>query len=122
MLWVGVLGATCSTTASVPQLWKTFKYDAVDDLHPFTMCIRLVGCVMWCVYGVQRDEWILAVSSAVAGLVEALLLAKYLKLYPTNLTQSDEDRAPTMYTALFTYRRRCLATSFRAVNRSHSGA
>ena len=92
---VGVLAAVCSTSASVPQLWKTYVHNATDDLHPLTMCIRLTGCVLWCVYGVMRGEWTLTVASSIAFLVELSLLAKYSELCPTDSNPLEESRAPT---------------------------
>ena len=75
--WISVVAAICSTTASLPQVWKSYKYNAVQDLHPFTLTIRMLGCASWCTYGIMKEEITLAISSAIAFLMECLLL--YMK-------------------------------------------
>jgi uncharacterized protein with PQ loop repeat len=76
--WIGVVGAICSTTASLPQLWKSYKHHATKDLHVFTLCIRIIGCIAWCSYATLLNEYTLATSSAIAFVIECLLfIAKY---------------------------------------------
>lgn len=72
--WIGVVAAICSTTASIPQLWKSYKDHATKDLHMFTLCIRMLGCISWCVYAILLKEYTLATSSAIAFVIECLLL------------------------------------------------
>lgn len=74
---ISVVAAICSTIASLPQLWRSCKYHAVQDLHPFTLTIRMLGCASWCAYGLMKEEFALAISSAIAFLLECLLL--YMK-------------------------------------------
>ena len=80
-LWIGIVGAICSTTASLPQVWKSYKYQATKDLHLFTLCIRIVGCGAWCSYGILLNEYPLAISSAIAFTTECLLLVAKCKYH-----------------------------------------
>lgn len=74
IFWIGVVGAVCSTTASIPQLWKSYKYHATKDLHIFTLCIRMLGCIAWCCYAILLKQYPLATSSGIAFIIECLLL------------------------------------------------
>jgi len=77
--WFGVIGAICSTTASIPQLWKSYKYRATKDLHIFTLCIRIMSCSAWCCYAFLLQEYTLATSSSIAFVIECLLLIAKIK-------------------------------------------
>jgi uncharacterized protein with PQ loop repeat len=80
IFWISIAAALFSTTASLPQVWNAFKHNAVHDLHPFTLTIRMLGCASWCTYGIVKEEVALTISSAIAFLIECLLLyGKYRK-------------------------------------------
>lgn len=76
--WIGIVAALCSTTASLPQVWQSYKEKVTKDLHSFTMVIRMSGCGAWAVYGIMTEDITLAVSSTMAFFIECLLIfAKY---------------------------------------------
>lgn len=81
IFWIGIVGAICSTTASLPQIWKSYKYHATKDLHMFTLCIRIIGCSAWCLYGILLKEYPLAISSAITFIIECLLLIAKCKYH-----------------------------------------
>jgi len=71
---VGLFAAICSSLASVPQLIAAYRDKRTKDLHIITMFIRGIGCMTWIVYSILKRDFILAVSSSIAFLVEFLLI------------------------------------------------
>ena len=71
---VGLFAAICSSLASVPQLIAAYRDKRTKDLHIITMFIRGIGCMGWIVYSILKRDFILAVSSSIAFLVESLLI------------------------------------------------
>tara|TARA_B110000908_G_scaffold172322_1_gene239045 strand:- start:8690 stop:9013 length:324 start_codon:yes stop_codon:yes gene_type:complete len=79
IFWIGCLAACFSSLASLPQLFKAYRHGSTQDLHPLTMVIRSIGCLLWSFYAITKKDLILLISSVIALLVEVLLLiAKYI--------------------------------------------
>ena len=85
IFWLGLVAGLCSTVASLPQLWAAYHYRATQDLHAYTLCLRMVGCLSWCYYGLLLEEYTLAVSSALAFLIECLLIIAKCNYHPATV-------------------------------------
>lgn len=71
MEYIAIIAAICSTSASLPQLFKTDQH-----LSTVSMGLRGVGGLTWSMYGIMRGEWALAISSAVVVGIESALCFK----------------------------------------------
>ena len=89
LLWLSIFAAVCSTTASLPQL---FKKETVSLSH-ISLGLRFTGAVLWASYGVLREEYVLMACSTTAGIIETLLLCKTCQSSPNDTLPSPTDDA-----------------------------
>lgn len=81
-VWVGLLAATFTTLAFVPQVVKTWRTKSAADLSIGTFAMFCLGVALWLVYGVlQRDLPIILANVvtlvlALAILVQALVFRR----------------------------------------------
>ncbi|MEX2601055.1 MAG: SemiSWEET transporter [Balneolaceae bacterium] len=54
--WLGLLAATLTTCAFVPQVWKTWKSGSAKDLSLGTFSILGTGVFLWLVYGLMIND------------------------------------------------------------------
>jgi len=71
MFIISVMAALCSTTASVPQMLGN-----VSRLSNMTMTLRGLGAVLWCIYGIFVEEYVLVASSLLAVVIELALFIR----------------------------------------------
>lgn len=90
MFVISVLAAVCSTTASIPQLMGN-----VEELSNVTMILRGIGALLWCIYGILKQEYALVVSSAAAGIIEGSLFVKTNYHTPKRWNSSLSDTVPS---------------------------
>ena len=81
LLWLSILAAIFSTTASLPQLVKK----ETQSLSHVSMGLRFTGAALWAVYGLFRGEYVLMACSASAGIIETLLLWKSCRSSPNDI-------------------------------------
>jgi len=89
LLWLSVLAAVCSTTASLPQLFKK----ETKSLSHISLGLRFTGAVLWSSYGFLREEYVLMVCSTTAGIIETLLLCKMCRSSTNDTVPSPTDAA-----------------------------
>jgi len=89
MFLISILAAILSTTASIPQI-----LGSTSRLSNVTMTLRGIGAILWVIYGTSEQQYALAISSAIAAMVECLLFTR------TNyyrVTESDDtEHCPTV--------------------------
>lgn len=82
MTWVMILGlvaATLTTIAFVPQVVKTWKTKSAKDLSLGMYSIFCTGVILWLIYGIIRaDIPIIAANTVTLSLTLMLL---YFKLF-----------------------------------------
>jgi uncharacterized protein with PQ loop repeat len=89
LLWLSILAAVCSTTASLPQLLKK----ETKSISHISLGLRFTGAVLWTIYGLLREEYVLMACSATAGIIETLLLCKTCRSSPNDTLSSPTDDA-----------------------------
>lgn len=89
LLSLSVLAAVCSTTASLPQLFKK----ETESLSHISLSLRFIGAVLWASYGLLRAEYVLMICSMTAGIIEILLLCKTCRSLPNDTLSSPTDDA-----------------------------
>jgi MtN3 and saliva related transmembrane protein len=75
--YIGFVAGALTTGAYLPQVWKTWRSKAVDDIS-LAMCWALfLGIGLWLVYGLCIGAWaVIAANAACLALVAALLRMK----------------------------------------------
>ncbi|MEX0362115.1 MAG: SemiSWEET family sugar transporter [Allomuricauda sp.] len=74
---IGLVAASLTTSAFVPQVYKTWKTKSTRDIS-FTMYgAFLVGTILWLYYGIRHESLAIILANAVTGiLVVCMLLLK----------------------------------------------
>ncbi len=72
---IGLIAATLTTLAFLPQVVRTWRRRSADDLSAGTFLLLFTGIVLWLLYGVLRRDPIIILANAVGvTLVGSLLL------------------------------------------------
>ncbi len=72
---IGLLAATLTTLAFLPQVVRTWRRRSADDLSAGTFLLLFTGIVFWLFYGILRRDPIIILANAVGvTLVGSLLL------------------------------------------------
>ena len=81
---VGFIAGLVTTSATLPQVWKTFRNKSGEGLS-FRMLLTLaIGLGLWIVYGIMSKSLPLIVTNTIVLLLILLLIGMKLKF----------DRAP----------------------------
>nr|WP_299072513.1 SemiSWEET transporter [uncultured Allomuricauda sp.] len=75
---IGLVAATLTTSAFVPQVYKTWKHKSTRDIS-FTMYLAFfVGTMLWLYYGIQHQSLAIILANAITGILVLFML--FLKL------------------------------------------
>lgn len=75
---VGLVAATLTTAAFVPQVYKTWKTKSVKELSLTMYLVMFMGILLWLTYGILINSFSIMLANIVTGLLVLLLI--YLKL------------------------------------------
>lgn len=75
---VGLVAATLTTAAFVPQVYKTWKTKSVKELSLTMYLVMFIGISLWLTYGILINSFSIILANIVTGLLVLLLI--YLKL------------------------------------------
>ncbi|MDT0606642.1 SemiSWEET family sugar transporter [Croceitalea rosinachiae] len=76
---IGLIAATCTTTAFVPQVYKALKEKSTADIS-FTMYLVLfVGLILWLIYGIQYDSLAIILANAITAILVLIMLILKIK-------------------------------------------
>lgn len=74
---IGFMAAALSTTAFIPQVYKTWKYKSTKDISLTMYLVLLTGLILWLVYGIYHNSFpIILANGVTAALVFFVLLLK----------------------------------------------
>lgn len=77
--YLGLAAGALTTGAYLPQVWKTWRGKAVDDIS-LSMCWALcLGIGLWLVYGLCIRAWAVVAANAASLVLVAALLRMKLK-------------------------------------------
>lgn len=74
MEWLGVVAATLTTLAFVPQAVKTIRTRDTRSISLGMYAVFTVGIVFWFAYGLVLDSWPMIVANAVTFVLAATIL------------------------------------------------
>ena len=74
---VGLVAATLTTAAFVPQVYKTWKTKSVKELSLTMYLVMFMGILLWLTYGILINSFSIILANIVTGLLVLLLI--YLK-------------------------------------------
>jgi len=74
---IGLLAATCTSVAFIPQVLKVWRTPSTADISIGMFALLVVGIVHWPVYGVMLGDLPLIAANVVTlGLAGAILILK----------------------------------------------
>jgi MtN3 and saliva related transmembrane protein len=74
---LGLIAATLTTSAFVPQVFKAWRTKRTRDISGPTFLVLFVGIVLWMVYGaLKADPVIIAANATTEVLVISILVLK----------------------------------------------
>jgi MtN3 and saliva related transmembrane protein len=76
---LGLLAATLTTAANIPQVIKCWRTREADDLSLAMIVTLGSGLALWTVYGALRGDLVVVIGNAVALLIAFALLALKLR-------------------------------------------
>lgn len=76
---VGLIAAILTTSAFVPQVYKTWKTKSVENLSLTMYVVFFIGIMLWLVYGIHINSIAMILANAVTGLLALVLIFFKLK-------------------------------------------
>ncbi|NQX86759.1 MAG: SemiSWEET transporter [Flavobacteriaceae bacterium] len=84
---IGLIAAALTTTAFLPQVYKTWKTKDVSALSLPMLLLFFIGIVLWLVYGIYMESLAMIVANSVT-IVSSLLLLYFKIAYSKSITSS----------------------------------
>ena len=75
---IGLIAASLTTAAFVPQVYKTWKTKLVDELSLTMYLVFFTGIVLWLIYGILIKSLSIILANTITGLLVLLLI--YFKI------------------------------------------
>ena len=75
---ISAVAALFTTTAYVPQAYKTIKTRSTASLSLPTFVMLFIGTCLWEAYGLMLHDWAIIFTNLVCGLLGSVIL--YMKL------------------------------------------
>ena len=63
---LGLVAATCTTIAFIPQAYQTIKTKNTKDLSLSTYVLLVVGIILWLTYGVLVEDLPIIAANAIS--------------------------------------------------------
>lgn len=75
---IGLIAATLTTGAFIPQVYKVIKNKSTADISLSMYSVLFVGVVLWLFYGIQIGSLAIILANAITGILVGLVI--FLKL------------------------------------------
>ena len=76
---IGLIAATLTTAAFVPQVYKVFKSKSTADISLTMYSVLFTGIVLWFIYGIKIESLAIILANAVTGILVACVIILKLK-------------------------------------------
>ena len=76
---LGLIAATLTTAAFVPQVYKTWKNKSVEDISLTMYTVLLIGVLLWLVYGVFINSLPVILANGITSALLILMVLMKLK-------------------------------------------
>ncbi len=74
---IGLAAATLTTSSFLPQIFKAYRTKSMEDVSRYLMSFFATGTLLWMIYGVYQDDWVIIGANATASAFNVILL--YMK-------------------------------------------
>jgi MtN3 and saliva related transmembrane protein len=76
---LGLIAATCTTSAFVPQVYKAWAQRSTRDISLIMYLVLVAGTLLWFVYGLYHQSLAIILANGITALLAALMIALKLK-------------------------------------------
>lgn len=76
---IGFVAAVLTTSAFVPQVYKTWKSKSAESLSLTMYLVFFVGIILWLIYGISINSLAMIFANSVTGLLALLLIVFKLR-------------------------------------------
>lgn len=76
---IGLIAATLTTAAYVPQVYKTWKEKSTKDISLSMYAVLLSGVLLWLVYGIYLESLPIILSNIITSMLLLFMLSMKLK-------------------------------------------
>jgi len=76
---IGLIAATLTTSAFIPQVYKVVKTKSTDSLSLTMYIVFFVGIVLWLIYGIHLNSLAMILSNIVTGVLALILIIYKLR-------------------------------------------
>lgn len=71
---IGLVAGVLTTSAFVPQVYKTWKSKSAESLSLTMYLVFFVGIILWLIYGISINSLAMILANSVTGLLAILLI------------------------------------------------
>jgi len=75
---IGLVAATCTTTAFVPQVYKALKEKSTADISLTMYIVLFIGLILWLIYGIHHKSLAIILANTITGILVLIML--FLKI------------------------------------------
>lgn len=76
---IGLMAATCTTMAFLPQVFKIWRTRSVEDLSLGTFSIFSTGVALWLAYGILIEDIPVIIANLVTLVLQSIILVQLLR-------------------------------------------
>ncbi len=76
---LGLVAATLTTAAFVPQVYKTWLKKSTKDISLTMYLAMFIGVVLWCIYGILIESLPVTLANALTALLLFVMLVLKLR-------------------------------------------
>jgi len=76
---IGLIAAVLTTSAYVPQVYKTWRAKSAGNLSLTMYIVMFVGIILWLIYGIHLNSLAMILANSVTTVLTFLLIVFKLK-------------------------------------------
>ncbi len=76
---IGIVATIFAVSSTVPQIIKGIKTRKMDDVSVWLIMALIVGLSLWVIYGIAKDDTVIAGGNSVGVSLNAILLLLKIK-------------------------------------------
>lgn len=76
---VGLLAAVLTTSAYVPQVYKTWKSKSAGNISLAMYLVMFIGIILWLIYGIYLNSLAMILANSVTTILTLIIIVFKLK-------------------------------------------
>ena len=76
---IGLIAAILTTSAYIPQVYKTWKTKSAGNISLTMYLAMFVGIILWLVYGIHLNSFAMIVANSVTAILTLIIISFKLR-------------------------------------------